>query len=143
MSGLTMRKSTTDGLTLASATATSFAVPERAVTPVTSLVPVATPTPHVEKLVSWTYGRALPSSNRLDISLVDVGTMRIDLGAARLRPCGLVLDVRTDGVTTLRLRGDFSAANRVLAAPGTVVRMITDGLLVRLGAASTRLRVSC
>ena len=119
--GLSMREPTEDGLTLASATATSWGIAAPAVTAEQSTSVVEQPTPHTEQLVSWREGDSLPVDNRLELDLAGVGTASVDLGAALLSVCGLVVELRSDGPATIRLVGAVPNGATGSGLPGVSV----------------------
>jgi predicted esterase len=63
------------------------------------------PVPHVQSGVAWTLGPALPTENRLDLDLVNIGELVVDLRRAELRAGSLVLAIRSDGPGRLQLEG--------------------------------------
>jgi hypothetical protein len=119
---LEMRDHTDDGLTTASAQAVSHAVPERLETPVPSSGAAASPTPHVEQLVSWVDGAPLATANQLELNLRGVGAGRVDLAAAGLAPCGLTVSVTTDGPADMTLSATYPATVVTTLAGATITR---------------------
>mgnify|MGYP000017527116 CR=1 FL=1 len=115
--GLSMREPTEDALTLASAKATSWGVNAPSVTVERTTTAVTDPTPHTQQLVSWKEGTPLPTANRLDLDLQGVGAASVDVAAAGLQTCGLVIGYTTDGPTTLRLAGSVPPGTQV-SGPG-------------------------
>ena len=105
VSGLTMRTPTSDGLTLASASATSHMLPGRAFAARAETSHDDAPTPHLQQLVAWDLGDSLPLANRLDLALSGVGSIDIDTKAAGLHKCGVVIGLHTDGEATIRFNG--------------------------------------
>ncbi|MGH2686561.1 MAG: prolyl oligopeptidase family serine peptidase [Actinomycetota bacterium] len=117
LSGLTMREPTEDGLTLAGADAVSHGVTAPAITPRATTEPATSPTPHVQHGMAWDLGPPLPVENRLELRLTGVGTATVDLPAAGLDRCGMVVEVTTDGPVDLRLvDGDHVDERSVPAA---------------------------
>lgn len=144
--GLTMRDTTDDGLTLASASATSWGVAQNDVRPIDVLEPSTAPTPHLRKTVWWQDGEPLPVLNRLELDLARVGTVDIEMADARVATCGLDLSLRTDGPTTIVLRGTVPA--NVVVTGATAVDSSADETAGRLtiitdGAVDGVLHLSC
>jgi poly(3-hydroxybutyrate) depolymerase len=141
---LEMRKTTTDALTLVSITATSHAVPERAVGVTKDAAIALDPMPNVQQAVSWRYGGALRVANRLDLVIAGVGRARVDLAQALLNPCGLSVFVRSDGRADVRITGRFPPSARIALGKGLSVTRAPDGIVLRSARnADSSLSVRC
>ncbi len=133
--GLAMRKHTDDALALATIKATSRGVPARSEPVAKGMTPATAPTPHIQQLVSWGTGERLRTENRLDLFMEGVGKATVQMGRARLRPCGLVLDLSTDGRAVVRLNGSFPPGSQVFGLKRVSARVEESGALVVVVAA--------
>jgi hypothetical protein len=119
---LVQRSAPPDGFELASASATSWAVPEPVVSVLKTTGRSTEPTPNLQLGVSWVPvpGASQPIDNRIDLSFVDVRSATVAVRDAGLDACGLDLRVTTDGPVSLRLAGQpLPSTVSVLGPPGT------------------------
>ncbi len=110
-----MRKTTRDALDLATVHVVSGGIPARRGAPMSSMTPVVEPTPHAQQSVSFLPSGSHPVSNSLDVTTRGVGSLTVDVEAARLELCGLRVSFSNDGPVMLRLVG--STGSRVLRLP--------------------------
>ncbi|MEX2394582.1 MAG: hypothetical protein WD826_08900 [Actinomycetota bacterium] len=124
---MTMRKTTTDALELAAVKATSRGIAGRSMTPGSSRLVVLTPTPHLQNEVKWQPGKALPGGNRLDLETTGVGSLTIDVTAAKLKLCGLQIALRTDGPLQIKLVSSSPKKTKVVNLTSKTTQTLTLG----------------
>ena len=125
ISDLAMRTPPPSAFDFSSVQAESWRVPQHEYTVERATTPVAEPSPHTQQSVSW--APAIPpkkkdEGNRLSLRLRNVSDITIDLAAAGLSPCGLVLDIDTDGPVTIRLDARYQRAVRLVGTVAGSVR---------------------